>query len=804
MNLLFLLACAECTSEVGKKICENIKENTAFIEHHLCYFNTFAVCLFVMIIWVCFIHKEGRKRFTNHLMLWAIGVFGVGSILYAIGFFYEGTEGNLVALVLRSAIASMEMFVSESELIEIHAACKENPIYMLLFALTHFLAVSISAAFIIHILGIRVRSFINMRFLFKKKKKDVFVFFDLSKESVSLAKDIYRTRVSVRNPSCCFRTRRDSDGFQIIFVKMPLEGEHLERFSFSHILNLAGNRDETVEELDNMNAFLTYSRKSVAIDRDEKEWAKSVGLNNLQRYLNNCSGKKYFFCLSSNEENNINTAVALSKHYCDAENIYYRASQDSITETFSSPNLRAVNSASLSILELKKNVEYHPVSFVNPDTKTGVATKPFRAMIVGFGKTGFEAFRFLYEFSAFVGKDVEENPFYCDIIDPKAKHLENALYLHCPSLEECKGEDCNNTSSKITFHEGTIESKRDKVVELIKVLDYIVVCTDSEKANLSIGITLLELAYKYRAHSEKLSIFIGINDDKEFDKAQEIAQYYNKKRNKKTDVRFFAIIPFGTMKKLFTCENIIDNETLEKAQKFYYEYEKLSGVKGAEYKCAKEAWEARRKKHTMNGEDDTEASDWLWMKNKLAQQEFQDMANAWHIQTKLRLVGACDDDTRNVDSQSRVQIRRAALLRCIESVMEQLKKEKKEEDEKFDSYGFIQEHVKEYEMEHGISAGEYQTLFANLAKCEHLRWYASNRMLGYAKGNERHYLRKTHCCMVANEELIRHKNLRDTIRFDYNTILVSLMMYERDEVASKKHSNQPTEQRLIKHSSAKH
>ena len=80
MNLLFLLACAECTSEVGKKICENIKENTAFIEHHLCYFNTFAVCLFVMIIWVCFIHKEGRKRFTNHLMLWAIGVFGVGSI----------------------------------------------------------------------------------------------------------------------------------------------------------------------------------------------------------------------------------------------------------------------------------------------------------------------------------------------------------------------------------------------------------------------------------------------------------------------------------------------------------------------------------------------------------------------------------------------------------------------------------------------------------------------------------------------------------------------------------------------------
>ena len=416
--------------------------------------TTYNLAVILLVILALFVisKRNVRKHIINHLMAYAIIVFGVGVLLYMFGFNYEGTRGNLIPLFLRSVMASMEMFVSESELIEVQEACKEDVIYMLLFAIIHFLAICVSAAFIIHLLGIRLKSYVYMRWPWSKKK-ELFVFFDLSQESLSLAKDIHRTR--------------KSKDYQIIFVKTPMEESHLERFSFSHILSFADNRNETIEQLTEIGAYLTYSRKSVSIEMAENEWNETVGLNTLRHYIQRSANtekyKTHFFCLSPNEDNNINTAVALSKRYSDDKkySVYCRANHDSITESFANLNLKFIDSASLAVMELKKKVEYQPVSFVNPDTKTGVATKPFRSMIIGFGETGFEVFRFLYEFSSFVGKESKENPFHCDIIDPKAKQLENSLYLHCPGLEEKVNKDGGHT---ILFHEGTIENNRKNVI----------------------------------------------------------------------------------------------------------------------------------------------------------------------------------------------------------------------------------------------------------------------------------------------------------------------------------------------------
>ena len=731
-----------------------------------------AVFIFFAILAVFVIFKRSvRKHLINHLMVYAIIVFGVGVLLYMFGFNYEGTAGNLMALILRSVTASMEMFVSESELIEVQEACKEDVLYMLLFAVTHFLAICVSAAFIIHLLGIRLKSYVYMRWSWSRKK-ELFVFFDLSQESLSLAKDIYRAR--------------KLKDYQIVFVKTPMEESHLERFSFSHILSFADNRNETIEQLTEIGAYLTYSRKSVSIGMDENEWNETVGLNTLRHYIQRCANteecKTHFFCLSPNEDNNINTAVALSKRYSDDKNysVYCRANHDSITESFANLNLKFIDSASLAVMELKKRVEYQPVSFVKPDIKTAVATKPFRSMIIGFGETGFEVFRFLYEFSSFVGKDTSENPFYCDIIDPKAKQLENSLYFHRPGLEEKVNKDGVHT---ILFHEGTIENNRNVVNELISSVDYIVICTDNEKENLSIGITILNLAYKYRSNSEKLAIFIGINDNREYKKAQEIAKFYNEcgKKDKEGNLYEFTLVPFGSKKQLFTYKNIIDEDVLNKAKEFYFEYQKTSNLLGTdkEYDCEAnmdDEWNLRRKVKKQN------VAKGLWNKNELTQKEAQDMANAWHIQTKLYLVGACcyckDKEYKCVAKE-----RHAQLYRCIDFVMQKLlvrmEKARKCEEDFRKSHEFILEQIAAYEHEHNIPAGEYQTLFENLAKCEHLRWDASNRLLGYrtfekAKGKDKHYLQKTHACMVPYEELLANEVLRDTIKYDYNTILVSI------------------------------
>lgn len=735
--------------------------------------TTYNLAVILLVILALFVisKRNVRKHIINHLMKYAIIVFGAGVVLYSCGFWYEGSEGNIVACLLRSATASMEMFVSESELIEVQEACKEDVIYMLLFAVTHFLAICVSAAFIIHLLGTRLKSYVFMRCPWSKKK-ELFVFFDLSQESLSLAKDIHRTR--------------KSKDYQIIFVKTPMEESHLERFSFSHILSFADNRNETIEQLTEIGAYLTYSRKSVSIEMAENEWNETVGLNTLRHYIQRCANtekyKTHFFCLSPNEDNNINTAVALSKRYSDDKkfSVYCRANHDSITESFANLNLKFIDSASLAVMELKKKVEYQPVSFVKPDTKTAVATTPFRSMIVWFGETGFEVFRFLYEFSSFVGKDSKENPFHCDIIDPKAKQLENSLYLHCPGLEERVNKDGVHT---ILFHEGTIENNRNVVKELISCVDYIVVCTDNEKENLSIGITLLNLAYKYRSNLEKLAIFIGINDNREYKKAQEIAKFYNEsgKKDKKENLYEFTLVPFGSKKQLFTYKNIIDEDVLNKAKEFFFEYQKTSNLLGTDkaYDCAADKdteWNGRRNGKKLN------VNKGLWNKNELTQKEAQDMANAWHIQTKLHLVGACsyckDTDYICIEKE-----RRERLLGCIDFVMQQLMtrmKEARECQEKFKkSHEFILAKIAEYEKEYNVPTGEYSTLFENLARCEHMRWDASNRLLGYrtfvkAKGNDKHYLQKTHACMVPYEELLANETLRDTIKYDYNTIFVSM------------------------------
>lgn len=147
----------------------------------------FVVCFFLL---RC---SSARKCLINHLMLYSCIVFIAGWILYLIGFNGEGSENNAIALFFRATIASMEMFVSESELIEVVPEAKESQLYMSLFALTHFLAICISVAFIIHIMGVRLLSYMKMLCTWRKQQKDLYVFFDLSQESVSLAKDIYKT-----------------------------------------------------------------------------------------------------------------------------------------------------------------------------------------------------------------------------------------------------------------------------------------------------------------------------------------------------------------------------------------------------------------------------------------------------------------------------------------------------------------------------------------------------------------------------------------------------------------------------------
>lgn len=89
-----------------------------------------------------------------------------------------GSDSNSIALAFRSALSSMEMFASHSDLLEVPEDLHHDPFYMTIFSVIHFLAVIVSAVFIIKLLGFRFISWVRlcMANLSRKKKCRLFIF----------------------------------------------------------------------------------------------------------------------------------------------------------------------------------------------------------------------------------------------------------------------------------------------------------------------------------------------------------------------------------------------------------------------------------------------------------------------------------------------------------------------------------------------------------------------------------------------------------------------------------------------------
>lgn len=756
---------------------------------HVPWWNwNFAVLTaFILAGGLLFVWGDLRKWLIRNLMGCAVIIFVAGFMLYVVGFNHEGCTQNTTALALRAATASMEMFVSESELIEVEEAMKMNVPYMVAFAITHFLAVCVSAAFVLRILGTRLASAIRMGLINKLylRNKKVFVFFDLSDEAITLATSIHAKLGKPRKGN-----------YRIIFVRTPQNASHLERFSFGHLLSMADSRNDQLEQLNAIGAFITYSRRNVTMVAGEKKWAEALGIGNLCRYIDRRAKELHVFCLSNDEEANINAALALHNYIIASEqrpkdleeqdvHVYCHAHRNPLTAAFAKPNLHILNSATMAALELKENVQFQPVSYVNPDPATAGATKPFRALIVGLGATGTEVLKFLYEFGQFVRPDGSDNPFECYIVDPLANRRREELFLQCPALVNVKG---------LHFLNGRIDEHRQTVERLMAgEVDYVAVCTESDEQNIQIGITLIQTAFKLRPNDRKLGIHVSVYDEYINDKVAKLLPDYtnifdndDKYVGKYYDFHLYA---FCNKEKMFTYENIICNKHLQEAKRFVHSYNKVAGWLGSdELEDNEENYEKVWKKRIEDSEAPNQFkkndprtekqqkseiyNEALWKKEVLMQNEFQDLSNAWHAKTKLELLKGFGTDK---------------AIECLNNVMQGI----------FclgngvkDSYPILLSHIKNFEEAKGVPEGTYAIPLKNVARTEHLRWVASNIMLGYTpvetdkglndleKGERKNYIRRTHWCLVPNSVLEdeENTNLRDTIRYDFNTIWVSLLL----------------------------
>lgn len=691
----------------------------------------------------------------RHLKIQAFVIWVCGVVLYMVGFNEHGSAASNIALLLRSCLSSMEMFVSHSDLIEVKEDLHNNPTYMAVFALTHFCAVAISAIFILRLFGFRLLSWVKLvgAYMCSWLRKDCnyYVMFGINSNTVALAKSISKNKSNERH---C-----------IIFINMPQKGHShaATRFSFSHFFHSDSNGiDKYLEDIEEMEALLFISSRSFEnpiLDNKADDvfkvfkaldfsWAVRIPLQKLLRnsatgkHRNRNKGKVEYFFLSDEEKENLQAVTVLqtiqkkeidhkySSFYCYC---HARKSQNN-TSMLNDGKLafmvHIIDTSNLAVLDLKRDNRYHPVNFVEKDTNTGTVKSAFTGMVIGFGETGRDAFRFLYEFSSFT-KDNQGNPsakkihvIDKDIDDLKAEFLEEA-----PALKNNSEIEWWNVKS--THSAGYW----DKLKSVIQELNYIVISVKDDEEVVGIATSIFEYAYRYRDNFNRFKIFVRLRNSMREDFLRKHKEFFN------------VIVPFGSVMDAFSYETI-NKDVLEKAAKrFKYRYDILYGAKfdaienGNEEEYADEAWLKRRKVYL----EETDAVKRKESEIKIWYQEEQDRSNVWHIYTKIALVN------EDVTPES-------------------------------------------------LQLDSNKQLLQNLSDCEHLRWNAKMELLGFepatsedikkeeekSKDKQRNPWRslklRRHECIVDCLTLHSNPVLAETIPYDESAVKLSLEM--RDEIGT--------------------
>ena len=713
------------------------------------------IALLAILFAVSICKPKVKVMLFRHLKIQAFLIWVCGVILYMVGFNEHGSAASNVALLLRSSLSSMEMFVSHSDLIEVNEKFHGNPTYMALFALTHFCAVAISAIFILRLFGFRLVSWVKVMKAYicswLPLNCNYYVMFGVNSNTLMLANSIHK--------------KRKEEKLRIIFINMPEKGHShaATRFSFSHFFHSDSNGiDKYLEDIEMMGALLFNSSRSFdnsilkhSIDDVFKvfqaldfSWIVRIPLQNLLRNSATRKNKKFngskveFFFLSDEEKDNLIAVTVLQKMqkkqidyknfsfncYCHARKSQNNAAM--LNEGALAFKVHIIDTSNLAVLDLKRDNRYHPVNFVEKDTNTGTVKSAFTGMVIGFGETGRDAFRFLYEFSSFT-KDNQGNPSAkkIHVIDKDIDDLKAEFLVEAPALKNDSEIEWWNVKS--THSAGYW----DKLKSVIQELNYIVISVKDDEEAVGIATSIFEYAYRYKDNLNRFKIFVRLRNSMREDFLRKHKEFFN------------VIVPFGSVMDAFSYETI-NKDVLEKAAKrFKYRYDILYGAKfdaienGNEEEYADEAWLKRRKVYL----EETDAVKRKESEIKIWYQEEQDRSNVWHIYTKIALVN------EDVTPES-------------------------------------------------LQLDSNKQLLQNLSDCEHLRWNAKMELLGFepatsedikkeeekSKDKQRDPWRslklRRHECIVDCQTLHFYPVLAKTIPYDESAVKLSLEM--RDEIGT--------------------
>ena len=606
-----------------------------------------------------------NKAFTA----FAVGVFMCGVVIYFIGYDYAGTGENMVTLLLRSVLSSFEMFLSKSNLIGIADNCKKNEVYMLCFAIIHTLALTISTLFAVLCFGKRIQYWCRgKKWRLIGSSAVTNVFWGFNERSFVLAHDI---------------ANKSTTKERFIFVDFPLHEESPSKGqSFSGILGLFSYKINALRQMSGLrnSIMMRSSLRPSSVQNINTDFFDAMNIYRLKQILDK-SKEIRFFILTDDEDANLKAALNMLNHnvcenkkfkiYCSAR----KTKLNRLIEETKVEHLKFIDDSRTSITQLKMDHDKggHPIDYVDIDKERGIVTSEFKALIVGFGTTGQDALRFLYEFSAFTGIDQKKSPVQLHVVDCNMDQLKGGFYQEVPGMSMLEGKEIflhNLNFNSMEFNQFLDANIND--------LNYVIIATGNDEQNIEFASAIMERVFSQRKEkAHHLKVFVRMYSEAnriKFNSAINVYAQFCENEN------YLPLEFFGDTKTLYTRDVIIDNRYEQQAKEFYKAYCKATS--------SSESWEERAEEEKNKSGDER-----IYGMRSLRRKEGQDKANCQHCYTKQQLLNL---ENRNEPLE---------LPEWTET-----------------------ESILDHE---GATENHWLVCLYNVAICEHLRWNASHLMMGY-------------------------------------------------------------------------
>lgn len=733
---------------------ENVEKASDYVPN-LCDVAMWSVvflgCLILVIVLIVCVKGIVFKKLSKNLLQISFFVWFIGVILYIAGFYSPNL--TLFSVIPRAIISSFKMFAGSNELARVNENLREIEIYMFMFATTHFTAAFITFMFIFRLIGFKVRSRFNIikhKYIASLyKNRTTHLFWGVNEESLLLAEDIRK------------KYKKDI----IIFIDIDKDdGDNSQKkVSLSDITNTINITNKERERLEKIDALVDhcYNGPAYVDTLNGNHIFKTLHLKSIGKIIQRSSSRKFYF-FSDNEELNIIGALNLrTDSKLEKSRIFVHAQRDKFEEIYGNYSkikgkktdikIKVIDSSYLSVRTLINDKNNLPINLIDINLKTAKATSTFTSLIIGFGPTGQEIFKFLYENSACIGIDNKKNDFKCYAIDKRMNEMRGLIETSMPEIK---------INEELELIQDSVNSQDfwANIEKWISELNYIAIALNDDKLSLSLAVALFKYAIKDRTNNTKLNIVVRLYNDSNDDTIKENIEILNKSVNNK----LIKISVLGTKKDIFTYDNI-DDKFIDQAKVFNYEYEKIRIKYENENKNTKE--ENKNENIEGNVQIDiekeikkcwkknfgTKATNRLRKKKKISKYHAindinrrisQNFSNVLHIKTKEILLNLTNDSNR---------------------------KEKLKLYSDYISYklGFSKNHP-------NIKQEDIDKL-ETIAMVEHERWNASHKIMGYRLGESKDLVKMTHSDIKPWEKLSESTKL-----YDYIVVKTTIDMLIKD------------------------